>query len=602
MLPSPHFRPLPQPSEQQHLPTYLEAQRLLQQAQTSFLLQSQQPIIPVDTPLLNLYTPYRAHDSAPQIPLSLPQGALQEDLLRRKTPAGILPDSYNGAPVEWFRRPTKHILLPISTGDYTSQLQANSFPKSASGASGVIGLPQPAVARSMPPPTFHPDQPTWPLLNADLWVNSGYQIPINGGLLGAQCQTDLLQSQGVLGQADQLYHNGLITSQLNLNQQPSIPLHGTNVREGLTVSGIGMRSLLNQDGGYFVTNSNIMSSPDGSITLQPQSYNPAYLINASPNPPLAGEFQSFINSCSAWNQQYRGNSGQAQTFQTIDAPSTSPYPIASYQPFIADPIHHIHGYDGLNNAVSTNFLHNTSNRNRILFWAHQVYADLVQSTQNSKVGSQIVSSPAVQHTSIGVSQHRLSHHQLSPSGLNSNRATPVPQVNDPTDDNHDRRKRRRIDNVVDIYPLPPHLRKLKKTTPSSYSPKEFSSGSVTQVGGSNLQEFSLLQGHNSFHGVSEAYQFNNISTLHQFNQSANEVKGAVHSLDTTRNLFDSAAMINAGICLNGTHPTLVRNRRLDPSAAKMAAYHALDIMQQLCVESGWRWLDGMLLGGCIAYV
>ncbi|RPB21661.1 TPR-like protein [Terfezia boudieri ATCC MYA-4762] len=40
---------------------------------------------------------------------------------------------------------------------------------------------------------------------------------------------------------------------------------------------------------------------------------------------------------------------------------------------------------------------------------------------------------------------------------------------------------------------------------------------------------------------------------------------------------------------------------VNPAAAKIAAYHALDTLQQLCAESGWRWLDGMLLGGCIAY-
>lgn len=583
MLPSPHFRPLPQASEQQHLSTYLEAQRLLQHAQASFLLQSQQPVIPDDTPLLNLYTPYRAHDSAPQIPLSLPQGALQEDLLRRKTPAGTLPDAYNGAPVEWFRRPTKHILLPISTG---------GLQKSASGASGVVGVSQPTAVRSIHPTmnTFHPDQPTLPLQNANLWVNSSCQVPISGGLLNAQSQPNLLQSQGVLGQVNHLYHNGgVITSPLNLTQQPSILLHGTNARDNAA----GMGSLLKLDDEYFLTNNNIMSSPD-EITLHPQVYNTAYLINTSPNPSQAGEFQSFINSCSTWNQQYRGNPGQAQTFQTIDAPSTSPYPIASYQPFVADPIHHTHGYDGLNNVVSTNLLHNTPNRNRVLFWAHQVYADLVQSTQAPKVGSQIISSPAVRHTSISASQHRLSHHQPSPIGLSTNCVTPVPQANDPTNDNLDRRKKRRIDNVEDIYPPPFHVRKLKKNTSSSYSPKERGSGSVTPVGSSNLQDFSPPQGHNL------AYQFN---TLHQFNQPVSEFKGVTHGLDTNSNLFDTGAMINAGIFLNGTHPALIRNRRLvDPSAAKMKAYHALDIMQQLCMESGWRWLDGMLLGGCIAYV
>ncbi|KAF8471851.1 glycosyl transferase family 41-domain-containing protein [Kalaharituber pfeilii] len=40
---------------------------------------------------------------------------------------------------------------------------------------------------------------------------------------------------------------------------------------------------------------------------------------------------------------------------------------------------------------------------------------------------------------------------------------------------------------------------------------------------------------------------------------------------------------------------------VNPSFARIAAHHALDTLHQLCAETGWSWLDGMLLGGCIAY-
>ncbi|KAI5810081.1 glycosyl transferase family 41-domain-containing protein [Peziza echinospora] len=40
---------------------------------------------------------------------------------------------------------------------------------------------------------------------------------------------------------------------------------------------------------------------------------------------------------------------------------------------------------------------------------------------------------------------------------------------------------------------------------------------------------------------------------------------------------------------------------LSPPAAKIAGHHALETLQRLSAESGWRWLDGMLLGGCIAH-
>lgn len=38
----------------------------------------------------------------------------------------------------------------------------------------------------------------------------------------------------------------------------------------------------------------------------------------------------------------------------------------------------------------------------------------------------------------------------------------------------------------------------------------------------------------------------------------------------------------------------------DPSPSN-AATSALDMLERLCEESGWQWIDGMLLGGCLAY-
>lgn len=31
------------------------------------------------------------------------------------------------------------------------------------------------------------------------------------------------------------------------------------------------------------------------------------------------------------------------------------------------------------------------------------------------------------------------------------------------------------------------------------------------------------------------------------------------------------------------------------------AMSALEMLSHLCMESGWEWIDGMLLGGCLAY-
>ena len=38
-----------------------------------------------------------------------------------------------------------------------------------------------------------------------------------------------------------------------------------------------------------------------------------------------------------------------------------------------------------------------------------------------------------------------------------------------------------------------------------------------------------------------------------------------------------------------------------PRSVKDMAKSALEMIGDLCRESGWRWIDGMLLGGCLAY-
>lgn len=47
-----------------------------------------------------------------------------------------------------------------------------------------------------------------------------------------------------------------------------------------------------------------------------------------------------------------------------------------------------------------------------------------------------------------------------------------------------------------------------------------------------------------------------------------------------------------------TAPSTQYQSNLSPSTA---ATSALEMLERLCEESGWQWIDGMLLGGCLAY-
>lgn len=50
-----------------------------------------------------------------------------------------------------------------------------------------------------------------------------------------------------------------------------------------------------------------------------------------------------------------------------------------------------------------------------------------------------------------------------------------------------------------------------------------------------------------------------------------------------------------------THPAASSTQYQNANSPSNAATSALEMLERLCEESGWRWIDGMLLGGCLAY-
>lgn len=53
---------------------------------------------------------------------------------------------------------------------------------------------------------------------------------------------------------------------------------------------------------------------------------------------------------------------------------------------------------------------------------------------------------------------------------------------------------------------------------------------------------------------------------------------------------------------SGTHYTTpLKGDTASPADVKQRASQGLEILTTLCDESNWSWIDGMLLGGCLAY-
>jgi len=614
MLPSPRLRP-PQPSEQQRLATYLEAQQVLNHGPTTYLLQSRRPAYRNHTSILNLYTPYRAHGSAPpQIPPPVQQGASQEDLLRRKTPAGTLPDAYDGAPVEWPRRPTKHILLPLSTGMRNGQVHDPQ--KQAGSFQGVQQPPLPVSINSVADSHYSRSE-SWADSDPSLWANSGVNPTVNQNEQDFSVLAAQPQLQAVPQQVEPVYSHSPFPPAFNPNRQPSRSIQAAGMGDGFAVEAAGMGVPVTVAGGWYMAD-NGMSYPLEGYSPMPQQLNSsAYQINTPITPSSFHELHSFIGHIPSWTQQYRGNSGQAQTPQAINAPVTSPYPIAPYQPFVADPVHHTRGFDGTNGGapVVASYIHNIlPNRSRVLSWAHGVYADLVQSTQVQQVSQagapQLLSRPPVRslaQTDTGTSlvtsstyQHRLRNQQFTPAEAPPNGATATLQANDPTEDNLDRRKKRRIDTVPEIQTSSSHTRRLRRNTAPGYSPHQTnSSGSVTPVdnsgfGGSDFPKGDVQLGTATHQSNSQFGQGLYRRILNRGGDIGFQVN--VPSPMPNRGVMVTPSLDTSGFVMGST------GGLVSPVAAKIAAYHAVDMLQQLCAESGWRWLDGMLLGGCIAYV
>lgn len=610
MLPSPHLRP-PQPSDQQRLATYLEAQRILS-GPAPYLLQPRQPVYRNHTSILNLYTPYRAQGSTPQIPPEVEQGVSQEDLLRRKTPAGTLPDAYDGAPIEWPKRPTKHILLPLSIGMRNGQVhdpqkQAGSFQ----------GVKQPALPVSIHPASegHYSRLDSWANSNPGPWTNSGINSIVNQNGQDFSALAAQTQLQAVSRQVEPIYSHSPFLPAFNLNrQQPSLSIQSAAMRDGFAVEGAGMGVPVTTAGEWYMTDNGIFYPLEGYSPIPQQLYSSAYQIN-TPITSSFHEIHSFIGHIPSWTQQYRGNSGQAQTPQAMNAPVTSPYPIAPYQPFVADPIHHTRGFGGTNGGapVVANYIHNIlPNRSRVLSWAHGVYADLVQSAQVhqvSQTGTQLLSrSPfrplaqADNGTSVGTYQHRLRNQQFTPAEAPSNCTTPTPQANDPTEDNFDRRKKRRIDPVPEVQTSSSHTRRPKRNTASGYSLHRYnSSGSVTPVDNSGIRENEFPQ--SDIQPGTATYQSNGQFDGGQYGHILKRNGNIGPQVNLTTPISSRSAVVTPTLGTNGFGQIMGgAGGMVNPTAAKITAYRALDTLQQLCAESGWRWLDGMLLGGCIAYV
>lgn len=570
MLPNPYLRP----REPQYF-AYPGAHHLLYHLPTTQLFtptpaqQQRAPTRETNTSAIHPYTPYRAHDSALSTP-SLPR-SLQDNLLRRKTPAGILPASYDAAPSQWPSRPAKHILLPLitETGELQHVPDVKHIPTDGAGSSIKHGttLIDNDLGRLMKSthgtPISH--------LNSSAWI--GAQLP-------PQRQQKLARPSG--------QQSFMVTQ-----QQPASPHGGEPVPSNATnnplVQAVYQPVFVSwqpneltvaymPDGagvGYYLPNG-LGSTPQRAPIINPTipqlTPDSVYQINNSSIAPADVQHAAPMYMITpGWDQAPRRNSGQPQAYRTIDAVVTSPNPLPLQHPIVADPVHHqviSEGVQGLP-PIQQQFTQSAASvRSRVMTWAHGVYTDLVQSLQANQSTPNVVHVVSQQPTPNDTPLPADRLHQLNHLGTTLSQYPP----------NRDRRKRRRIDDI------PEHG--------EHYF--QHNSGCPTNSGypSPQVHRTELKKENNDYHNISFSFTGYE-SPLATPNQQSPEFQ----VVDPLGGYSQVTNLGGVGDQIGGRSGRLV-----NPSAKNSTALQALDSLHLLCVESGWRWLDGMLLGGCIAYV
>lgn len=487
---------------------------------------------------------YRAQSFSSAVP-SASQYTHQENLLRRKTPSGTLPAAYDAAPMGWSTRPTKHILLPRppSNSQQEPQLTAQLVPWESGVSLG---------ARSW--------EGTLALRGADAFVGGGSIAPaLWAAQPGSQISLDdnldpyvrqflLQQNQMVPPASDNVYTGGRPSGFqpfYNPITAPTASCEDFNSIERINYNPVPRDS--NWYGHY-----DVWGNGNTTLTQLPQA--PMYYADSvyTPSP------HQMNSPTLLWASQ-RLPAVDSVAVSAFPSHIASPYPHNSLS--INTPevqLQHLQ-LDGTSPNLTLQDTTGPRVRDKVLSWAHGVYVELLASLQaHQRQADHITQAGNRAGSHLKPELFPLNQHLNNWQTNNLHSPQPsLPIQNGGSGDSGDRRKRMRAS-------LREHLR---IGTSSSHS----NDGSPC-VGPDGVR---IYDGSGS---QSELW-------ADQF-----------HEKKQPRGCYFS----NFNTSADGTGLGDTTNQR--PSSATASAIAALETLSGLCAESSWTWLDGMLLGGCLAYV
>jgi hypothetical protein len=491
-----------------------------------------------------------------------------EHMLRRKTPNGILAAAYDGTSVEETEKPhaTKHILLPVTAESRSTSGFNNRLPLRSPGASNEISRAQPGPYSEWSPSLYFG---TGSGHSHDAWKAGGQPLP----------------------QIDSM-----------LNQIPPLQPYGHYALHGFPYCGVIGPSL--QNFGPTVSNDQGPYGPywyDGTfIPYQPAALrDPRYFHQGSGwSTPQHGGWPTFNNAMpNVINHQHNHfQPQQPQTsFNPIARPSLEyplPYPQSHHRQLPTDFQNPAYELPGANHPTQ-NFAASSSGqstpvaeltpvstpsaeygpqssngqmRERVFAWAHTVYIDLLKYLQSTR--------------------------KPNPNNRHSNGQ----QVVRPH-----------------IYPKPPRQPSanfssagdINGSAQSSEQPNAFSSMPASQSQPQDPQPTYANQ--DPFHPKLNAGHHRSTSawslgTGNAWDLNANRPPWTPQmSQQVTKPHGLPMEPLRPLRRMSGTSIASVHQSFRPETPPSITAASALDSITKHCEESKWNWIDGILLGGCLAY-
>lgn len=503
------------------------------------------------------------------------QSHSNEHLLRRKTPQGTLPAAYDAAPVEWAMRPTKHMILPYNAPN--PQPQEPQF----HDTSGQTLKPL-YWGKEMPPPTG-----TLRLQGVE--CHAGSQTTFSPGWLARN------GGYGVPGPLeDNLDPYVREFLQQNNQHQMAPPQLIATDQTWMSTQMLGFQGMYNpitpptascDDVNGYLLGDNYGGGewPGRYSTWDSGQMTPSSQLGDAVN----GLHIDSPYHHDAWSQQSRIGNTRPSLHQQSRSISSSNFNF-SHAPILPDPSKlplqvMPRGHQILNTQPT--FL----SRESVAVWAHKACVDLlssIQAQQRSETGSSNSGSANVKPhlfprpPNVNSARAALRHQQGSYVISGRSIRSPANDV-----DGLDRRKNSR----------------------SSVGPLQ---------GNAFNGEYQPLVGPSPAHRVSIAdsgYPFPILDGSGMIDGNGGLPGAQVQSpLQIPADNYITSAIPRH--LVNGIPPLLAQISpvstaplpELSPAAKQYEALSqaagVLPILENMCAESGWTWIDGMLLGGCLAYV